>query len=180
MQSKTVFSEAELLSEILKKYPEILTGDCAIKGILSPSINFVQAFLNPNSDLKPWRLSYCEATNGSSIIFTPDGKINSCLSVAGHQNEYIGTFDSEGVKINKERSSRWFDRNPLKIKKCAECRYALICGGGCPIYALKKNRDTMNPVCPCIKEVLDVYFNVIKQIYINKIHQIKTSSKVKE
>jgi len=175
MQSKNVFTEAEFLSVILEKYPQIFSGECVIKGILSASINFIQAFMNPGKEKKPWRISNCEATMGTSIIFTPDGKIKSCLAVEGIQNEYLGTFDLEGVKLDFERASQWFNRTPLKMEKCRECRYALVCGGGCPMYALKINGDLMKPICPCVKEVMDIYFDKIKIKYFDKMQYLINS-----
>ena len=164
-----VFSESELYQNILKYIPDFGTEKCIIKNIVSPVIGYLMTFLNLEDTVKPWKLHYCEATSGENLIFSPDGCITTCLLATGKEKNTIGKFDNNGVYLNKDDVELWFNRTIFRIPKCKECKYALLCGGGCPIASLEVNNDIDCPICSDIEKTLDVYINANKEKLLSKI-----------
>ena len=148
--------ESEML-EILHARGLYGTPDALFKQLLSTTIGFVEGFFHQTDGVRPWRLSYCEATNGSSFCFAPNGTITTCLTYVGRGDCTIGTFDETGVHVDKERLSAWTKRDPFRMPGCADCKYLLLCGGGCPVKSLERFEDIQCNVCSDIERTLEVY-----------------------
>ena len=143
--------------EILHERGLYGTPDALFKQLLSTTIGFVEGFFRQTDGVRPWRLSYCEATNGSSFCFAPNGTITTCLTYVGRGDCTIGTFDETGVRVDKERLSAWTKRDPFRMPGCADCKYLLLCGGGCPVKSLERFEDIQCNVCSDIERTLEVY-----------------------
>lgn len=118
---------------------------------------------------KPWKISYCEATSGCNFIFSPYGDITTCLMLAGNSVHQIGYFDERSVKINPVLDERWSNRTVLRISKCSECKFALICGGGCPVASIDINEDIDCPVCSDIENTIIAFVEHNKQKILQRI-----------
>ena len=134
-----------------------------LKGIVASCVGYLNVFFSKKVKVKPWKIDYCEATSGNNICFAPDGSITTCLTYVGKGRFNVGTFDSEGVYINEKVFKMWEERNIRRIDKCRECKYAFICGGGCPVAALETNHNIDHVVCSDIKNTLKVYVQLMKE-----------------
>lgn len=130
---------------------------CFLNRIVSPCVGYVENFFKDNSSIKPWKTNYCEATSGSSLCFSPDGLISTCITNAGKGEYNIGRFDKEGVFIDKDKFELWSKRSVFRIKKCNSCKYAFLCGGGCPVMSLKRNGNIDENVCSDVELTINSY-----------------------
>lgn len=131
--------------------------DSFIKRIVSPCIGYIESFFSEDTKVKPWKTSYCEATSGGELCFSPDGLISTCLTYVGKKEIAVGSFDSEAVKIDEEKLALWSQRNVFRIEKCRQCKYAFLCGGGCPVMALERNCNIDCCVCSDIEATIKEY-----------------------
>lgn len=157
-----ILTEHEMLDTLLNE-GYYGAEDSFIKHIIACSIGFSKMFFDGNAKMKPWKMDYCEATTCSNFCFTPDGKITTCLTYVGKGNNIIGTFDKDGVKLDPEKFKLWSERNVFRIEKCNDCKYAFMCGGGCPVAALEQNNNIDDVVCSDIEKTLERYVHHIKK-----------------
>lgn len=162
-----ILTEHELLDTLLSA--RLYGGENGfIKGIVSPSIGFLSFFFDSRNQMKPWKLDYCEATSGSNFGFSPDGNITTCLTYAGKGKHTIGTFDENGVRLNEEDTTKWFDRSVFRLEKCQDCKYAFLCGGGCAVAAIERNQDMDDVVCSDIANTIEKYVFHMKHTILNQ------------
>ncbi len=158
----SVMTDSSMLNDMIEKgfYGK---DNSFLNTLLSPVYNIVADFFNTSGDkIKPFKQTYCEGTAGTQYCFTPDGNISTCLTCVGKEDYRVGTFDENGVNIDKYRLEKWTCRDPFEITKCKDCKYIFLCGGGCPYEALENNHDINCPECDDIKNVLEVYVKHIK------------------
>ncbi|OZQ67101.1 hypothetical protein CA600_09635 [Paenibacillus sp. VTT E-133280] len=167
--SNNSMKESELYSRVLEIEPTLGSEDSIIKMVVSPCVNYLQSFFDSNNQMKPWKLNYCEATSGGNLVFSPDGNISTCLMLAGKGHHQIGSYDGESVKLDPNLEGMWKDRTILRIPQCKECKYGLICGGGCPIAAIDINQDIDCPVCSDIEDTMKAFVNTRKRQILQKV-----------
>ena len=94
----------------------------------------------------------------SNKYFDAKGDIYTCLVAVGHQKRSIGKyFPKYELKQNGYHS-----RTILSIEKCKTCKFALLCGGGCPNAVPEDN--IMSPNC---SSIINEVNNTIPFIYNN-------------
>lgn len=152
-----VFSASELYENVLDRIPKLGSEYSPIQHILSTEVGYIKNLLDTNIEQKFWKVDYCEATSGRNIIFSPDGQVTTCLLLAGKNKHYIGTFDEDGVYLDDELKDQWFGRNIFRMEKCKDCKYALVCGGGCPVAAIEINSDINDPICSDVERMFDIF-----------------------
>ena len=59
---------------------------------------------------------------------------------------YDGTYYPE-IQIDKNKIDTLQMRNILDMEKCSECKYALICRGGCLASSLESGGGILSPMC---------------------------------
>ncbi|GIP08738.1 radical SAM/SPASM domain-containing protein [Paenibacillus macerans] len=113
----------------------------------------------------PLKASYCGATTGMFAI-DPYGDIYPCWDVLGNYDERIGQVNiDESIFDLNERYSFWRGRTSNKIKSCAQCKYALFCGGGCAAHANIVNKDYYTSYCEHFEEIFnDVVIGVYNKL----------------
>lgn len=79
------------------------------------------------------KATYCGANTGN-YIFSPDGQIYACWESLGKSCSRLGRYAPD-IEIDQSAVDRWFNRSIATLPECQDCRYALICGGGCAQYA---------------------------------------------
>lgn len=94
-------------------------------------------------------VSHCEA-HSTKRFLDPYGDIYSCILSVGWKNAKIGTY-FPNYKLDKDSI---IYRNILKINECYECKFALICGGGCPLVFLREGGDVLQPNCSAMYDLL--------------------------
>lgn len=157
----SVLKESEFLRGLVEK-GYYGTEDSFLKGVVSSCIGYLNMFFSRKLKVKPWKISYCEATSGNNMCFAPNGTISTCLTYIGKGTYNIGTFDEQGVQIDAAYYDLWSNRNIFSLKNCKNCKYAFLCGGGCPVASLQMNNDIGNVVCSDIKNTLRVYVELMK------------------
>ena len=146
--------------------------DSFLKTVLSPVYSITTSFFNtPGDKPNPWKPIYCEGMSGAQYCFTPDGNVATCLSCVGNYDYRIGTFDGNGVHIDEDRLKAWTDRDRFKIEKCKNCKFVFLCGGGCPLDALKTNHDINKPICDDIENTIKVYVGHIKDKLLKSVEK---------
>jgi radical SAM additional 4Fe4S-binding domain len=161
-------TEHELLDGLVKNH-HYGNEKAFIKKIISPSIGYASTFFDPEVQIKPWKIGYCEATAGNNLCFTPDGKISTCLSYLGNGKYTIGTFDKNGVVLNMDDYKLWTERDVFRIEKCHDCKYAFICGGGCAVAAIETNQNIDDRVCGDVEKTMESYVSFIKDALLNEL-----------
>ncbi len=144
--------------------------DSFINRMDSSVYDMVFRLLNPDKMKKyvPWQISYCVASQGRQLVFLPNGNICTCLKCTDSEIYSVGKYDENGVEIDKDKLNIWKRRDPFNISKCRECKYILLCAGGCPYHALKKFGNINCGVCNDIEKTLEVYVKHIKNHLLNK------------
>lgn len=157
-----ILGESELLSALYDS-GAYGSADPIFDAVVSPSTSYVEGFLAPHlKGMKPWKLSYCEATNGSNICFAADGTITTCLTYVGKGGMTVGTFDDEGVHIDQVALDKWRQRDGFRMARCADCELLLLCGGGCPVKAIERTGDIDTAVCGDVERTLAVHITHIQ------------------
>jgi len=130
---------AELL-ELVRKHPNVEIG-CA----QSHQSNAVFSSLLAG---KPYTLrsSYCGASCGM-YVFLPGGRVSCCWESIGEDYGYIGSYSENGLMLDEEKVRHSFGRSAAKIPECADCKYCLVCSGGCSQYAEFAYNDIYKPYC---------------------------------
>ena len=78
-------------------------------------------------------------------IFDPYYDIYPCWDFVGEKEFVIGTYEN-GLKFNDNKGF-WHNRNVINIEQCLECKYALLCGGGCSAKAYRKTGTIFSKDC---------------------------------
>ena len=97
---------------------------------------------------KPYILksSFCGANCGM-YVFLPGGKVSCCWESVGEEYGNIGTYSENGMELDERKAQRMFGRSAAKIPQCADCKYCLVCSGGCAQYAEFTHKDIYKPYC---------------------------------
>jgi len=90
--------------------------------------------------------AFCGAAS-NLYIFLPDGSISSCMEALGKEQNTIGYYSGNGVTLGGEAYDRWMNRSAANIPQCLDCRYCLVCGGGCPQQAMENSGSLYAPDC---------------------------------
>jgi uncharacterized protein len=116
------------------------------------------------------RFNYCGACNPN---FSLDlfGDIYLCGAFIGREDYRIGKYYPE-YKLNEELLNKRLNRDIMNITKCKECKYSLVCGGGCSIASLHQNKDLYVPICDPIEKTLQTafqyYYPILKELIIDE------------
>ena len=101
----------------------------------------IENYFISNMALKPI-INYCEAHNNKRFLDV-EGNIYSCILSVGKQEMSIGKFYPEYKKKDKS----FITRDISKINECKKCKYAFLCGGGCPLQLASNSQDIYKPNC---------------------------------
>jgi uncharacterized protein len=167
-EASNLMKEAEFVRKVNELFPDVGREESPFKMLLVQLVGYMNYLLDEKiQGPKMWKMKNCEADSGKNIIFAPDGMVYTCLELTGDKDFSIGTYDSE-FKLDEEKASMWFERDVTRISKCRECKLALVCGGGCPVAALKINGDIDCPVCNDVEGVLSAYIDNVKDAILSK------------
>lgn len=107
------------------------------------------------------RASFCGATT-SMYVIDPFGDVYPCWEVVGQKDDCcIGNIRDNDITNNKI-FRYWHGRTIVKITECAECPYAIFCGGGCPAHIRARKNNIYLPYCAEFKEIFN---EVAKSVY---------------
>ena len=104
------------------------------------SFNPIIQFFMSKKKMKPL-YNFCNA-HVSSILYDPTGEMFPCLVSVGKKPLSVGTYYPE-IKF---KENNIFNRNIETIKECGKCKYAFLCGGGCPV-GIADESELYKPKC---------------------------------
>lgn len=92
-------------------------------------------------------------------VFDLYGDIYGCTASCGREEYLLGSFWPE-AKLNTEAIGTWKNRDVKSIAKCRDCKYDVICGGGCGVVAANQAEgNVLSPDCRPIQELLEIGVN---------------------
>ena len=101
------------------------------------------------SFLPKYRRHSCVASKYFAFVIGPAGEIYKCWRMVGNKKETIGnvkdgTFDMSKFSKYLIGADYTFD------KRCLECEFISLCGGGCPLVRMRNKSEgiNMNHCCP--------------------------------
>jgi len=93
-------------------------------------------------------------SSGAMHIFDPYGKMYACWESVGQRVGELGSYFPQ-VAYDEAAVESWRGRVVTSIPQCRACKYALLCGGGCPQHAYNANGSLRSPACRDFQRVLD-------------------------
>ncbi len=126
----------------------------------------VGIFLNKNKN--NLKTNYCGA-HGSMYLFDSQADIYACWEKTGDKKIRIGTIDKyAGLLFNKKEEINWRSRTVASNPVCAQCRYAMHCGGGCAVIAEEKSGMLHSNYCDSFGKrfrtsVAEAYENILSE-----------------
>ena len=147
-----LLSEADLWRQIWKmslKYP-------ILKKFHRPEFKGIRHLVD-TGEMYMASFDTCPAAK-TEWVFDLYGDIYGCTASCGRQEYKLGTFFPQ-VSIKSSEIEQWQLRNVNNIEECRECRYNVICGGGCGVIAANKHGKILAPDCRPIQDLLEIGVN---------------------
>lgn len=86
-----------------------------------------------------FRPIFCSAQT-SGFVLDPLGDIYTCWEVVNQKEHCIGNYASNnGIVWNTNILDKWRQVHIIHNATCSKCKYALLCGGGCPALNLTEH-----------------------------------------
>ena len=100
----------------------------------------------------------------SEFTFDPYGNIYPCDLWLGKEEGKIGRYYPD-LEFN-ENYYKFIKRSIFTLKKCKNCKYVFLCGGGCPYLSYIKTGDPFKADCSSFtgkykEDLFNVYFPYI-------------------
>lgn len=120
--------------EFLQEYDKLqLRYECQDYGAYQRIYNAIK-YRKPLS----LKATFCGAQT-SGYVFDPFGKIYTCWEVVNQPMHCIGDYAQEDkIQWNEDVIKFWRKSHIVENPTCARCKYALLCGSGCPAQNLKQ------------------------------------------
>jgi len=100
-------------------------------------------------------LNGCKAVYPGHYCFYPDGKVYTCTDIAGISEYAIGSFIPQFEF--SDNSNCWKHYSVVDWEKCRNCKYIVICNGGCLVTNLCVIHDVQNSYCLDFELILKEY-----------------------
>ncbi|MFL0194442.1 FibroRumin system radical SAM peptide maturase [Clostridium sp. WILCCON 0269] len=119
-------------------------------------------------------LSDCAATSGSQIVITPDGAVGVCHGCMENRDYFITDVHQINVNLSIDKVfNEWSQLSPINNQECISCEALGICGGGCPINAMKTAKVKSihlvdRKFCIHSKKILEFMINDLYRILISE------------
>lgn len=148
-----LFSQVELWSYVAKlaeKYP-------VMKKFHRPDFMGIRYLVETGEMYLP-SFDTCPAGK-TEWVFDLHGDIYGCTASCGREDFKLGSY-WPAVNKNIVAMDTWKNRNVNNIKECQECKYNIICGGGCGVVAANHhNGEILSTDCRPIQELYDIGLN---------------------
>lgn len=95
----------------------------------------------------------------NSFILDPYGDIYTCWETVGVKKHIIGNYQN-GIEWTEEMKN-WRSRNVGNTPKCSNCKYALLCGGGCMAKALRFGDSYQASFCDDYESIVKITLNQV-------------------
>ena len=137
-----------------------------------------KCFQNSFSVPQP-HFSDCGATAGGQIVVSPDGSVGICHGCLWDKKYFVSSIDDDSFDAKTNPVFiEWSQLSPVNKEECQDCAALGICGGGCPIEAMKaKEGNTIHSLderfCVHSKKTLDFIIRDLYRIMSNQTDNIK-------
>lgn len=151
-QPQHLLSEAELWRKLWKmslKYP-------ILKKFHRPEFKGIRQLVD-TGEMYMASFDTCPAAK-TEWVFDLHGDIYGCTASCGRQEYKLGTYFPE-VSLYNQEIEQWQSRNVNNIEECKDCRYNVVCGGGCGVIAANKQGKILTPDCRPIQDLLEIGVN---------------------
>lgn len=92
-------------------------------------------------------------------VFDLHGEIYGCTATCGREEYRLGKFYPE-IELEENSIKIWQQRSVKTIPECKECKYDVLCGGGCGVVAANKHDGSiLSPDCRPIQQLLEIGIN---------------------
>lgn len=145
---KNIIDEIECINKILcleQKEPIIKLFKKQFHGQ-----DFVNSILDDSK--MNFKMKNCSACNNQYILDFK-GIIYKCWFGIGNSNFKVGSYSNE-LNLDHNLVCKWKNRNILTLPKCVDCKYRLICGGGCASHIIQNGIDINKEKCTDFKKVI--------------------------
>lgn len=89
-------------------------------------------------------------------VFDLYGDIYGCTASCGREEYLLGSFWPE-IGLNAEAINTWKKRDVKSIPECRDCKYDVICGGGCGVVAANQHGgNILSPDCRPVQEMVEI------------------------
>ncbi len=112
---------------------------------------------NKHTPVLPNKAYPCMYRSTNCFAIDDKGDIFKCIEHLGNPDKRIGNVVSGHLSLKKLAASI-FEKDPFEDLECIECNVFPICGGGCPIDNIEKNRKA----CSFLKTELE---NLLPHFY---------------
>lgn len=116
-----------------------------------------------SGSLMPFKPSFCGANFGM-FIFDPRGDLYTCWELVGQHEAKVGRY-VPGLALDRTLLDQWQRRTVSNIPRCAECKYAMFCGGGCEAFAYNRTGCFFSSYCDDFPRVFAKFAAVAYQEY---------------
>ncbi len=143
-----IIKETEVLRKVIElseKYPEMGVFDWRFHGL-----DQIEAVLQGEIFSPMFR--FCSATK-NQYVFDSLGKIYACWWGVGRQEFEIGEF-APRLYWYQDNLEKWRHRDVFTIPRCLQCKFALMCGGGCSEKAIQEEGGIGQPRCSSFQEII--------------------------
>ncbi len=113
-----------------------------------------------------FRTTFCGAQTGM-YIFDPLGNIYTCFDVVGNENLSVGKYYPD-FKLNINRLKLWQEKSVFDMENCKNCKYGILCGGGCIARSLSIYGSLQKGYCSNFIENFD---NSLRRLFINYLQK---------
>lgn len=116
------------------------------------------------SFLPKFRRHSCVASKYFAFVIGPEGELYKCWRMVGQKEQEIGNVHSG--KIDTIKFSRYLTgADYTRDKRCLECEFITLCGGGCPLTRMRNKYEgtTINHCCPeksHMKELMELRYEM--------------------
>lgn len=92
------------------------------------------------------RYWFCNAHQGLRL-YGPDGYIYLCWGLVGSEHARLARYWPDVTPEDKAVLDHWEGRHVFALGRCRNCKYLLLCGGGCAVEALHSGQTLMESSC---------------------------------
>lgn len=141
---------AELLVDEAKNKPQLFAFRWNLHGL-----DFLYAIRNNKSPIP--KFIFC-AANCRQYVIDSYFDLYTCWFGIGDHRLRVGCLNSQSKKLDIDNYAIqvWRNRSIAKMFHCRNCRWALICGGGCSIKAFARTSRLDSPNCANIGRIIEI------------------------
>jgi uncharacterized protein len=119
-----------------------------------------------------FKASFCGSNTGM-YLFDPFGDLYPCWDVVGQPEFKTGSFFPHSLQLETEALRPWLERTVAQIPECRRCKYALFCGGGCPVQAHQAAGHFTAPRCHDFPAQFELALPALYQRHIARVRPDK-------